>query len=59
MTTLVLVFIGIYYIELLYRRILLGKLCEIELNTFKDNFNAIVDINKVSYSKLGQNHLYK
>ncbi|MCF7569426.1 hypothetical protein L3X37_13815 [Sabulilitoribacter arenilitoris] len=59
MTTLVLAFIGTYYIELLYRRIILGKRWEVELNIFNNNLKTIDFIEQEADFKLAQSHLYK
>ncbi len=58
MTTLVLLFIATYFIELLYRRIILDKQWENEIKKFNLNKDYIMSLNLNNY-KLGCGHLYK
>ena len=57
MTTIVFAFIATYFIELLYRRIILGKQIKIELKKFDSNRDYIMKIDFYGY-KLGTGHLY-
>ncbi len=58
MKTLVLLFIATYFIELLYRRIILDKQLENEIKKFNQNKDYIMNQSLNNY-ELGSNHLYK
>ncbi len=58
MKTLVLLFVATYFIELLYRRIILDKQLENEIKKFNQNKDYIMNQSLNNY-ELGSNHLYK
>jgi len=58
MTTLVLIFIATFYIELLYRRIVLARQCEKEIRKFNINRSFIMNLDLNNY-KLGFGNIYE
>lgn len=58
MITIVLAFIGTYFIELLYRRFILCKLIKRGIKEFDANKDALMKIDLKTYN-LGSSHLYK
>ena len=57
MITIVLAFIETYFIELLYRRIILGKLIKRGIKEFDTNKDALMKMDLSGY-KLGYTHVY-
>lgn len=57
MASIVLAFIATYFIELLYRRILLARRCNEELKKFNKNKETLMKIDLSGY-KLGDKHIY-
>lgn len=57
MVTIILAFIGTYFIELLYRRIVLGKLIKRGAMEFNTNRDALMKIDPSGY-KLGSSLTY-
>lgn len=58
MVTLVLLFIGTYFIEILYRRIQLTNQLKKEIRKFDSNKKSLIKID-ISDFKLGSSHLYE
>ncbi len=56
-TIIVLAFIGTYFIELLYHRIILGKLINKNVEKFDTNNKELMKIDLSGY-KLGNTHIY-
>lgn len=57
MATIILAFIGTYFIELLYRRFILGKLIKKEIEKFNSNNKSLMTMDLSEY-KLGCTHIY-
>lgn len=57
MAILVLSFIATYFIELLYRRIILDIQMKIEIKKFDANNEALSNLDLIGY-KLGHTHIY-
>lgn len=58
MTTILLAFIGTYFIELLYYRITLSKQLKEGIKKFDSNKGLLMKINLSGY-KLGSGHIYE
>ena len=58
MATLVLLFIGTYFIEILYRRIQLANQLKKEIRKFDSNKKSLMKTD-LSGFKLGSSHLYE